>query len=243
MQKHKVWDIPIRLCHWAIVLLIIFQYLSAEILDDSILPNPIQWHFYAGYTILGLVIFRICWGLFGTYYAKFKNFIVGPKTTFNYLFQNSKNEGRTTTYLGHNPAGALSVIALLSLIITQAISGLFITDDIFHDGPYYGVLSDSMQDTMNFIHHNAFNVLLGFIAFHIAAIIFYKIVKKQSLTSAMITGYKKQADSTNSNFVNKNNNPSSFPWIGFILSLIITGIILYVILIALVPPPTDDYYY
>ncbi|MFT6270199.1 MAG: cytochrome b [Alphaproteobacteria bacterium] len=235
MQTQKVWDIPVRICHWGLVLIIVFQYLSAEILDDNWLPNTMQWHFYVGYTCIALVIFRLCWGIFGTYYAKFSQFVVSPLTTFHYL----RNKHSFSEFLGHNPAGAYSVIVLLTLVLTQAISGLFMSDEIFNDGPYFGVLSESGQNIANFLHHNIINILFGFIALHVLAIAYYKFVLKQGLTSAMISGKKQMSQ----NQKNTLASPSgAFPWIGLLISLLITAVAMYLILEVLPAPPSDDIY-
>lgn len=227
---HKVWDLPVRVCHWGFVIIVIFQYLSAEILDENWLPNTMQWHFYAGYTCIGLIIFRLCWGLFGTYYAKFSQFMVKPSLAIAYL----KNKQAFTIFVGHNPAGAYSVVAILTLLLSQAISGLFISDEIFTEGPYYGVLQGTAQDIANFLHHNVFKVLFGFIGVHVLAIIYYKIKYKESLTKAMITG-KKMLHETQ-------NTPVIFPWIGFVISLLITALAMYLLIEVMPPAPVEDFY-
>ncbi|MFT4652724.1 MAG: cytochrome b [Patiriisocius sp.] len=235
MQTQKVWDIPIRICHWGLVLIITFQYLSAEILDDNWISNIMQWHFYAGYTCIGLIIFRLCWGIFGTYYAKFSQFVVSPLTTVKYL----RNRHSFSEFLGHNPAGAYSVIVLLTLVLTQAISGLFISDEIFSDGPYFGVLSDSAQSIANFLHHNVITILFWFIALHVIAILYYKFALKQGLTSAMISGTKQTSQIQENNH---GESHQSFPWIGLLISLLITALAMYLIIEVLPPPPSDDFY-
>lgn len=228
-MKIKVWDLPVRICHWLLVIIIAFQFISVKVLDESILSNATQWHFYGGYTCLALVIFRILWGILGTYYAKFIHFVKSPIKTFSYL------RGRgVQNHIGHNPAGAYSVIVLLLLILAQAVSGLFTTDDIFNDAPYFGVLNDFWQTVANFVHHNVVYVLLGFIVLHIGAILFYKVKHKENLTSAMITGKKT---------VNKEvNSQGPFPWLGFIICLIITALSLYLIIEVWPPEPIDDYF-
>ncbi|MDT0593979.1 cytochrome b/b6 domain-containing protein [Glaciecola petra] len=226
MQKIKVWDLPIRLFHWLLVLAIVFQFVTGDLLDDAM-----QLHFYGGYTIIGLIIFRLLWGMLGTYYARFNQFIVSPVSAFKYL-----TKANNIVYLGHNPAGAYSVVLLLSLIFTQAISGLFISDEIFTDGPYYGLLNEFWQSLANFIHHNFMNVIFAAIALHVGAIIFYKIKYKEGLTSAMITGFK-QVDTTN-----LNKPKQTFPYFSFILSIVITMSILYLLIEVLPPPPADDYF-
>jgi cytochrome b len=234
MHTQKVWDIPVRVCHWGFVLIIIFQYLSGEILDDNMLSNTMQWHFYAGYTCIALVIFRLCWGIFGTYYSQFSQFVTSPTTTFQYL----RNRQSFSQFLGHNPAGAYSIIVLLTLILTQALSGLFISDEVFSDGLYYGVLGVRAQGIANFLHHNVFTLLLGFIALHILAILYYKIVLKEGLTKAMITGKKK---TSRTDVTVSPHSSAIFPWVGLFISLLITTIAMYLILEVL-PPPSDDFF-
>lgn len=230
MTTQKVWDLPVRFCHWGFVAIIIFQYLSAEVLDENVLTNTMQWHFYAGYTCIAIVIFRLSWGVFGTYYAKFSQFMVSPLASLAYL----REKQSTKHYIGHNPAGAYSVVVLLTLILTQAFSGLFISDEIFNDGPYYGVLGDSAQDIANYLHHNVYLVLFAFIALHIGAILYYKLRHKQALTSAMITGKKEVHEIT--------APQESFPWIGLLISLLITAIAMYLLLDVFAIEASDDYY-
>ena len=228
-MKIKVWDLPVRICHWLLVIIIAFQFISVKVLDESMLSNATQWHFYGGYACLALVIFRILWGILGTYYAKFSQFVKSPIKTFHYL------RGRgVQNHIGHNPAGAYSVIALLSLILAQAVSGLFTTDDIFNDAPYFGVLNDSWQTVVNFVHHNVVYMLLGFIVLHIGAIIFYKIKHKENLTSAMVTGNKTVHKSAQSQ--------GPFPWLGFIVCLAVTALFLYLIIEVWPPEPVEDYF-
>ena len=228
-MKIKVWDLPIRICHWMLVIIIAFQFISVKVLDEGMLTNATQWHFYAGYACLAIIIFRVLWGVLGTHYAKFSQFVLSPIKTLHYL----RGMG-LQSHVGHNPAGAYSVIALVSLILAQAISGLFTTDDIFNDGPYYGVLDDFWQDVVNYIHHNIVYVLLGFIVLHIGAILFYKVKHKQHLTSAMITGQKTVSKTTQSQ--------GPFPWVGFIVSIGITALTLYFIIEIWPPAPVDDYF-
>ena len=228
-MKIKVWDLPVRICHWLLVIIIAFQFISVKVLDESMLSNATQWHFYGGYACLALVIFRILWGILGTYYARFSQFIQSPIKTLHYL----RGRGEQN-YLGHNPAGAYSVIALLSLILAQAVSGLFTTDDIFNDAPYFGMLNDSWQTVVNFIHHNVVYVLLGFIVLHIGAIIFYKVKHKEKLTSAMVTGNKTVHKSVQSQ--------GPFPWLSFFVCLAITALSLYLIIEVWPPEPVEDYF-
>jgi len=225
-KQIKVWDLPTRLFHWLLVATIIFQYVSVEILEGTI-----EWHFIGGYVCLGLILFRIIWGMVGSYYARFSQFIVSPSKAITYLSANNQQH-----YLGHNPAGAYSIILLLSLLVTQASTGLFLTDDIFSNAPYYGTLPEAWEDTANFIHHNGFNFILAAVALHIAAIIFYKVKHNQNLTKAMITG-NKPAPANEKNPVNARTN-----WILFLVCVAIAVISIYLLVEVFAPAPADDFY-
>lgn len=182
MEKRLIWDIPTRLFHWLLVACILAQYLTAEVFD------AIDWHFKIGYFTLGLILFRLCWGFIGTTYAKFSQFLAGPSKVVAYA--KTLTNKHSEEHAGHNPLGGWMVIALLLLVAAQGISGLFIGDDIFSNGPYYDAVSDATRDVMNAIHHTAFNVLLAAIVLHVGAVVFYARYKKQLLVPAMLHGKK-----------------------------------------------------
>ncbi|MEM0909843.1 MAG: cytochrome b/b6 domain-containing protein [Pseudomonadota bacterium] len=224
MQNVYVWDFPTRLFHWLLAVSIAFQYISAELLDDAM-----QWHFYVGYFILGLVLFRVIWGFVGHIYSRFNAFICSPTSTINYLIRSN-----TYVYLSHNPAGAWSVVVLLTIIFTQALSGLFITDDIFLDGPYYSAVSSDVADTANWVHHNIVNALWVFIGIHLIAVVTYQ-VKGYGLIQSMLHGKKQTSDET----------PSIMPkgiWWKCVLVATICFVVVYT-LVALLPPEPDLYDY
>ncbi|MGB3725898.1 MAG: cytochrome b/b6 domain-containing protein [Glaciecola sp.] len=237
-QGIKVWDVPTRLFHWLLVAAIVFQYVSAEIVD-----NLIQWHFYVGYSCIGLVLFRLLWGMVGSHYAKFSQFMVSPTTAIKYVKGQSSRP-----FIGHNPIGGYSVVLLLSLVLTQALTGLFITDDIFSSGPYYGVLPAYWEDLANFVHHNGFNVLLAAIALHVSAIIFYRIKAKQNLTKAMITGTKDLTDDELSHLPSEDSEDKQAPiqvrtnWWLFLSCLLIAVLAVYLLVEVFAPEPVDDYF-
>ena len=227
--KIKVWDWPIRLFHWLLVATIIFQFVSGDILDDAM-----QWHFYAGYFCTGLLIFRVLWGIVGTHYARFSQFVRSPFTVFNYLRGKNKD-----TYLGHNPAGAYSVVVMLTLIISQAFSGLFITDDIFSEGPYYAAVSEQWQDIANFVHHNAINLIWAIIVLHIVSVLYYQFKKKQKLTQAMLTGYK-IAEQTSDNAPKMSMKRFG---ISLFVCILTSALLVYLLIEVLPPEPVQDFYY
>ena len=176
MNRVRVWDRPTRLVHWLIVLLIAASWWTGE-------NGRMDYHRYCGYLLLGLVAFRVYWGLFGASTARFSQFVRGPRAVWGYL------RGRWETLPGHNPFGALSVVALLSLLSAQIVLGLFAVDvDGIESGPLSSHVSFATGRLCAKLHHQVFNVLLVLIAVHVAAVLFYVFVKKQNLIAAMFHG-------------------------------------------------------
>jgi len=180
-EKHLIWDLPLRIFHWSFAFTILGAWYTAEHKDEYI-----ELHMQLGFVALALIIFRIFWGIIGPKHARFSQFIPSPKTLLAYL---SKSSPKKVT-AGHNPLGALMVILMIALISIQAISGLFINDDIFSSGPYYGSIGKELEAIMSFLHHNTFDFMIGAIILHIVAIVYYWRVKKQNLIPPMITGKK-----------------------------------------------------
>ena len=173
-MKLPIWDLPIRLFHWVLVGLIAFSWWSAEYHYDDV-------HIWLGIAVLTLLIFRVLWGFFGSSTARFANFIRGPRAVFGYL----RGEWRG---IGHNPLGALSVVALLGLVSLQVGLGLIASDeDGLMQGPLVNLVSIGVSDTATELHEELFNVLLALIGLHIAAILYYRF-KGKKLVSPMITG-------------------------------------------------------
>lgn len=171
-----LWDIPTRVFHWAIVVCVLLSWWSAE-------EQRYDLHEYSGYTVIVLVVFRIIWGFIGSIHSRFSDFLVKPKSLDHYL--------RTGEYrsAGHNPMGGLSMIAFLLLLLMQAVSGLFNTDDIIFSGPLHFMASTELRGNMGLAHDMLFNVLLGFIAVHILAVLYHQLRKKEPLLQAMIRGH------------------------------------------------------
>jgi len=170
-----VWDLPVRLFHWTLAGLIGFSWWSAE-------NHHLDWHMWSGFAILTALIFRLLWGLFGSSTARFKNFVRGPRALNRYL----RGEWRG---IGHTPLGALGVVALLGATAIQVGLGLFAEDeDGLFPAPLSRFVSIDTSDKLSDIHEAWFNVVLGLIILHLAAIAFYRVVRKQRLTAPMITG-------------------------------------------------------
>jgi len=179
----KVWDVPTRLVHWALAIGIATSWWSVE-------NKQMDIHYGSGLTVLGLLVFRLYWGLAGPETARFSHFIKGPAAVFGYIPRLFGKDYRAA--FGHNPLGALSVVALLLAIIVQVGLGLFATDT---DGLFAGPLNrhidyDTAKDVTDF-HEDFFNVLLALILLHLAAIAFYLVVKRINLIGPMLTGKRR----------------------------------------------------
>jgi cytochrome b len=182
-SAQKVWDAPTRLVHWALAIGIGVSWWSVE-------NNMMDVHFTSGLTLLGLLVFRIYWGFAGPETARFSHFIKGPAAVFGYIPRLFSKDYRAA--FGHNPLGALSVVALLLAIIVQVGLGLFASDT---DGLYAGPLNrhidyDTAKDATDF-HEDFFNVLFALILLHLAAIAFYLVVKRINLIGPMLTGKRR----------------------------------------------------
>lgn len=182
-QKIKVWDAPTRLFHWGLALAIPFMWYSADTGG-----NWLAWHLRVGLLILGLWLFRLCWGLWGSDTARFSQFVRGPAHIRRYLAGDiTENEQP-----GHNPLGALMVLALLAALAIQLLSGLFAADEntFTHSGFLNGWVSEDTGSRMRSLHVNFFWILLGLIALHVSAVLFYRLVKRVNLIHPMLSGHK-----------------------------------------------------
>lgn len=178
----KVWDAPTRLFHWMLVALVATSYVTAR-------NGWIDWHFYAGYAILTLVVFRILWGLLGSETARFSSFVKAPGAALAHLKHLLRREPEPET--GHNAAGAYMVLALLALLLFQAISGLFSNDGLFTSGPLAALVSGETSDRLTVLHGISFDLIAIAVALHVAAIFAYALLLRQDLVRPMITGWKR----------------------------------------------------
>jgi cytochrome b len=179
-----VWDWPVRLFHWSIVILV-----AAAIVTSYIGGDAKEWHMRAGYGVLAMVLFRIVWGFAGTRHARFASFVRGPRTAIRYARSFARRAPQAT--VGHNPLGGWSVIALLLALLVQAGTGLFANDDVLMEGPLVKFISDALSDRITTLHHLnvwAIGILVGM---HIAAVISHWIVARENLVRPMLTGRKR----------------------------------------------------
>jgi len=171
-----VWDLPIRLFHWSIVVLIGLSWWSAR-------DNMDRIHFWSGYALLFLLLFRILWGFFGSSTARFGDFVRGPSAVAGYLKHGQHGEA------GHTPLGALSVIAMLLALLVQLTTGLVQIDaDDFVEGPLSSLVSYETSLLVHEVHKASFDFLLGLIALHLLVITYYTFVRGQSLVRPLFTG-------------------------------------------------------
>ena len=175
----RIWDLPIRLFHWLLLAGIILSFVTVKVGG-----NAMSWHALSGYCVLSLIIFRIIWGFVGSYHARFIHFVPSPKGLTHFL------QGKTKAGLGHNPMGALSVLALLFSVGLQAVSGLFANDDIAFEGPFAKYISSETVELLTSIHRQNEKVLMILIALHLCAILYYQKFKGENLIKPMLVGDK-----------------------------------------------------
>jgi cytochrome b len=181
-MKIRIWDLPLRLFHWLLVVAVIGSFVSVKLAGNAMI-----WHGRFGYIVLALIFFRLIWGFVGTHHARFAQFIKSPQAILAYL----KNPIETP---GHSPLGAISVIVLLVLFLAQALAGLFASDDIAFDGPLVKYVASTWVELLTSFHRLNEWVLLALVGVHIGAILYYKYAKRINLISAMITGDKECTD-------------------------------------------------
>ena len=173
----KVWDLPIRLFHWAILGVVGFSWWSAE-------SGRMDWHYASGMIALQLVAFRLIWGFIGSRTARFSAFVRGPGAVAAYL----RREKDAPELPGHNPLGALSVVAMLLALVTQIVTGVFAVDvDGLVSGPMSGWLDFGQGRTAAKVHHLSFTALQVLVALHVLAIAYYRL-RGRRLIMPMITG-------------------------------------------------------
>jgi len=174
----RLWDWPVRLVHWVMALLIPALWWTAE-------QGMIEQHRILGLTMLQLVVFRVIWGLVGSDTARFTHFVRGPAAILAYL------RGRGGDTLGHSPLGALSVMALLTVIGAQLVLGLVAQDEYgLIAGPLNHLISYEQAEAATELHKTLFNAVAAFAGLHILAVLFYQFAKRTNLIGPMLTGRK-----------------------------------------------------
>ncbi len=182
MKSHlvRVWDLPTRLFHWALVVCIVGLVTTAQIGG-----NAMEWHFRFGYSVLTLLLFRLLWGFVGGHWSRFSTFLYSPASLLRYL-RGHEVDGQP---LGHSPLGALSVFAILALLLLQVGTGLFSDDEIAAVGPLSKLASGAVVSQLTHYHKDIGKVIvLILVLLHIGAIAFYRIKRKKDLIRPMLIG-------------------------------------------------------
>ena len=171
MEKAKVlvWDVPTRLFHWLLALSFAGAFLTAES------ERYRDVHVMLGYAVIGLVAFRLVWGLIGPRYARFRSFAYGPRSVLTYV--NSLLTRSPQHYLGHNPAGSWAIYALLAFSLLAGASG-------------YAAYSDIGGHWMEELHEGLANTLLGVVLVHVGGVLVSSLLHRENLVRSMLTGYK-----------------------------------------------------
>ncbi|PXX44057.1 cytochrome b/b6 domain-containing protein [Undibacterium pigrum] len=207
-KRILLWDLPLRLFHWLLTIAI-----TIATVTGFIGGNWMALHGKAGLAILGLLSFRLAWGFVGSTYARFNSFFPSPSKISLFL------RGKWSAP-GHNPLGAISVLALLLAAAAQAGSGLFSNNDIDFTGPLFNLVPEKTAAVLTSFHKLSIYALLALIALHIFAIFWYLKIKKQNLVTPMLTGWKEVDDDV--------RPVASKPrWLALILSLAFAAATIY----------------
>lgn len=181
----RVWDLPVRLFHWTLVILMVVSYFSGRAGGDWM-----KLHFWSGYAILTLLLFRIAWGFVGSTTARFSDFVKGPSAAFRHIAEMAGSDRPREA--GHNPLGGAMVVVLIFAVLAQVVAGLFSgdTDTGMVNGPLARLVADAWIDKATAFHKYWINVLLVLVGLHILAALVYLAWKRQNLIGAMIHGRK-----------------------------------------------------
>jgi cytochrome b len=179
MIQVRVWDLPTRVFHWSLASLVIGLFITGNVGG-----NAMVWHFRCGYAVLSLLLFRLVWGFVGGHWSRWRQLSCTPAAIKQY-FSDAQH------HLGHNPLGSLSVIAMLTLLLVQAGTGLFSDDEIANAGPLTVWVSEATISLTTHWHKGLGKALvLVLVATHVLAIAWHYFQKKENLPRAMVLGDK-----------------------------------------------------
>ncbi len=215
-QSVRVWDLPLRLFHWLLLICVAGALVTIQL-------KAMDWHGRFGLAVLGLLVFRLVWGVIGSTHARFWSFAPWPRSLVDYL------RGRWHG-LGHNPLGALSVFAILAVLLFQSVTGLFADDVIAFTGPLRRAVSGDTASQLTSWHMRMEYVIYGLIALHLAAIAFHELIKRERLVKPMITGRKPVGSSPV-------QDARGGGWIAFVIAVLVAGAAVWVANGALLSPP------
>ena len=180
----RVWDLPTRAFHWVLAASLVGSVVTAQVGG-----NAMVWHFRLGYLALGLLAFRLVWGLVGGRWSRFSSFAYGPGALLRYLRGRPRADERFE--VGHSPLGALSIFALLGVLTLQVGTGLFADDEIANVGPLNRFVSGETAGLLTGWHKDwGAPALIALVVLHVAAIVYYRVVRGKDLIRPMLGGDK-----------------------------------------------------
>lgn len=184
----SVWDLPTRLFHWAQALLFVALWITGT-------DGPLDWHMRIGEILLAILLFRIVWGFFGSRHSRFADFVAGGRAVRTHFREvvrvarsGSAATDRAAPHAGHTPLGGWMILALLTLMTLQCVTGLFATDEIVTDGPLNHLVGGRAGRVLTVAHSMAFNVIVALVVAHVAAAFFYLLRKRENLIWPLVTG-------------------------------------------------------
>lgn len=209
----RVWDLPVRLMHWGLVIALGVCWWSG-------VNNQLEYHIYSGYAALWIILMRVYWGIVGSDTARFVNFVRGPGAVLEYA---RKLHLRHASHShGHNPLGAISVVLLLALSLVVVCLGLFAVDvDGLYSGPMSAYVSFKQGRHLAHLHYRWFTYLEWLVGLHLLAVAFYFGYKRENLIGAMITGKRRGTAGA--------PQLQHAPWWRFVIGAVIVSAIVYAI--------------
>lgn len=183
VAKVKVWDLAVRIFHWGVALLVLAAFLTSE--EDESIPL----HTKAGLAVLGAVVFRVAWGIWGSPHARFKAFVRSPREVLAYAREFVR--GRPPVHASHNPLGGMMVVALLLTLLATALTGA-----LTYAGPEWGgalaaSLTKGQGKALKELHEGLASLLLGLVGVHVAGVLVSSLLERQNLILGMISGRKR----------------------------------------------------
>ena len=186
-DKIRVWDPLIRIFHWTLVAAFTIAFFTDD--EEMLLP-----HVWAGYVVVGLLIFRLLWGFVGSAHARFSDFVCAPSRMVSYLWDTFQGDAKR--YLGHNPAGGWMIILLLVMLTLLSITGLVLYAVDNHAGPLAGLMAGAgrdVEEVFEGLHEFFANFTIFLVIIHVAGVVVESILHKENLAWAMVSGYKRTA--------------------------------------------------
>lgn len=183
-HRERLWDPALRAFHWTLAILVVSNWLLGKVG-----PSDMTLHFWLGYAIIGLLVFRLIWGVVGPASARFAHFVRGPGAVLSYAREIPRPH--PSHWPGHSPVGALAVLAMLAVLMMQVATGLFTDpDDYINVGPLASQVSSETSRMALRWHHRGADMIFVLVVLHVSVIIFYRFWKREDLVRPMITGWK-----------------------------------------------------